>query len=49
MSLGCVIETTLLLPIPVCFASVLCCHKVVVMDLVRVALVLHITAEQVWE
>lgn len=47
VSLGCVIETTLL--IPVCFASVLCCHKVRVTDLMRLALVLHITAEQVWE
>lgn len=48
MSLGCVIETTLLLT-PVYFASMLCCHEVMVMDLVKLALVLHITAEQVWE
>lgn len=48
MSLGCVIETTPLL-IPVHFSLVLCCHKVMVIDLVRLALVLHITAEQVWE
>lgn len=48
ISLACVVGATLLL-IPVCFFSVLCCHKVVVMDLVRFALVLHITAEQAWE